>query len=84
MKCNYCLTTYRTREETHASRNHLLQKHKIDSINQLTIAIAQYEKRIEITLLRLLKKKKKRKNCQFLKKATSRLSKQHLEYLYLK
>ena len=84
MKCNYCLTTYRTRGGTHAPRNHLLQKHKIDSANRLTIATAQYEERIEVALLRLPEEEKERKDRQFLKEATSRLSKQHLEYLYLK
>ncbi len=61
-----------------------MHKHKIDSANRLTVATAQYEERIEVALLRLPTEEKERKDRQFLKEATNRLNKQHLEYLYLK
>jgi len=75
---------YKTRGGTRAPRIHLLHKHKIDFANRQTVANAQYNERIEMALLRLSKKKKDRKNRQFLKDVASKLNKQHLKYLYMK
>jgi hypothetical protein len=84
IKCNYCRIIYKISGGTRASRTHLLQKHRIDSANRLTIATVQYDQRIEAALLRLPEKEKERKNRQFLAEITTKINKQHLEYLYMK
>lgn len=57
------LNNIQNQRKTYTFRNYLLQKYKINLINRLAIAIAQYKKYIKIDFLCLSKKKKKQKNC---------------------